>query len=320
MIELSGVTKRYGAHTAVDGVSFDVKRGETLVLLGRSGSGKTTTLKMINRLVEPSSGTVRVLGKLVTEQPKEELRRNLGYVIQAVGLFPHYTVAENVAVVPKLLGWDAARIDSRVKELLTLIGLPGAAAKRPSELSGGQQQRIGLARALAGDPPIVLLDEPFGALDRLTRRGMQAEFQRLSAELGKTMVLVTHDVAEAIAVGHRICLIEGGKVEQIGSAAELLFEPRSDFVRRFFDEGRLTLELLATTLEDVLPLPDVAGTTGAAERVPVTARLLDVLEHREVLSGSAVGVAGRDGADLGNASAASVLAAFYAFRARRCRS
>jgi osmoprotectant transport system ATP-binding protein len=317
MIELSRVTKRYGVYVAVDDVSLDVKRGETLVLLGRSGSGKTTTLKMINRLIEPSSGTVRVFGKLITEQPKEELRRSLGYVIQAVGLFPHYTVAENVAVVPRLLGWAPARVDARVKELLELVGLPGASSKRPSELSGGQQQRVGLARALAGDPPVVLLDEPFGALDRLTRHVMQAEFSRLSAKLGKTMVLVTHDVAEAIAVGHRICLLEAGRVEQIGSAAELLFEPRTEFVGRFFDEGRLTLELLATTIEDVLPVLETSSGNGDAERVPVTARLLDVLERRKVLSGGIVAIVGRDGAALGAAGAASVLAAFYAFRARR---
>jgi osmoprotectant transport system ATP-binding protein len=321
MIELAEVTKRYGAHAAVDGVSFVVEQGETLVLLGRSGSGKTTTLKMINRLVEPSSGTVRIFGKLAGDQPKEELRRSIGYVIQAVGLFPHYTVEENVAVVPKLLGWDAARIAARVDELLGLVGLPGAGAKRPRELSGGQQQRIGLARALAGDPPVVLLDEPFGALDPLTRHEMQAEFKRLAAKLGKTMVLVTHDVSEAIAVGHRICLMEAGKVEQMGSAAELLFEPRTEFVRRFFDEGRLTLELLATTLEDVFPALRCSSATGTeGARVPVVAPLRDVLETREVLAGGTVTIVGRDGATIGAVSAASVLEAFYAFRATRARS
>jgi osmoprotectant transport system ATP-binding protein len=321
MIELAGVTRRYDGVAVVDGVSFDVKQGETLVLLGRSGSGKTTTLKMINRLVEPSSGTVHVFGKLAADQPKEELRRSIGYVIQAVGLFPHYTVEENVAVVPKLLGWDGARIRARVGELLDLVGLPGAGAKRPRELSGGQQQRIGLARALAGDPPVVLLDEPFGALDPLTRHEMQSEFKRLAAKLGKTMVLVTHDVAEAIAVGHRICLMEAGKVEQIGTAAELLFEPRTEFVRRFFDEGRLTLELLATRLEDVLPMLRCSNEAGVeGERVPVRARLRDVLERREVLSGGAVVVVDTDGGALGSTRAAAILEAFYAFRAQRARS
>lgn len=320
MIELAGVTKRYDGVAAVDGVSFDVKQGETLVLLGRSGSGKTTTLKMINRLVEPSSGTVRIFGKLAGDQPKEELRRSIGYVIQAVGLFPHYTVEENVAVVPKLLGWDAARIRARVGELLELVGLPGSGGKRPRELSGGQQQRIGLARALAGDPPVVLLDEPFGALDPLTRHEMQAEFKRLAARLGKTMVLVTHDVSEAIAVGHRICLMEAGKVEQIGGAASLLFEPKTEFVRRFFDEGRLALELLATTLEDVLPALRRSTEAGnERDRVPISARLRDVLERRDVISGGAVVMVGRDGTALGAAGAASILEAFYAFRERRAR-
>jgi len=321
MIELERVTKRYGARAAVDGVSFDVKQGETVVLLGRSGSGKTTTLKTINRLVEPSSGTIRVFGKPVTDLPKEELRRKIGYVIQQVGLFPHYTVAENVAVVPRLLGWDAARVAARVEELLELVGLPSHGDGRPAELSGGQQQRVGLARALAGDPPIVLLDEPFGALDRLTRREMQREFLRLAAKLDKTMVLVTHDVAEAMAVGHRICLLEAGKVEQIGGPQELLFEPRTDFVRRFFDEGRLTLELLATTLQDVLPaLAPPPIRAEHCQRVPVTARLLDVLERGDAPPDAALAVVGHEGDTLLVATPASILEAFYLWRGQRGRT
>jgi osmoprotectant transport system ATP-binding protein len=255
VIALQGVVKRYGEHAVVDGVSFEVASGETLVLLGRSGCGKTTTLKMINRLVEPTAGSIRVFDRDITAEPKFELRRRIGYVIQAVGLFPHYSIEENIAIVPRLLGWSEAKIDARVEELLDLVGLPRSryGRLRPAELSGGQQQRVGLARALAGDPPVVLLDEPFGALDPLTRREMQTEFVRLSAKVGKTMVLVTHDVAEAVTVGHRICLMEGGKVEQIGTPKELLFDPATDFVRSFFDPGRLTLELLATTLGDAVP-------------------------------------------------------------------
>jgi osmoprotectant transport system ATP-binding protein len=318
MIVLDRVGKRYGAHVVVDAVSLEVARGETLVLLGRSGCGKTTTLKMINRLVEPTSGIVRVFGEAVLEQPKEELRRKIGYVIQAVGLFPHYSVEENVAIVPKLLGWDSARIAARVEELLTLVGLsPGRfGSARPSALSGGQQQRVGLARALAGDPPIVLLDEPFGALDPVTRREIQAEFVRLSAQLDKTMVLVTHDVAEAITVGHRICLLEAGRVEQIGTARELLFHPATDFVRAFFDPGRLNLELLASTLGDLLPhltLRPVREDGGA--RISVTSRLLDVLERHDVANGTPCHVVGDDGAVLGATSPPAILEAFYAFRA-----
>ena len=318
MIVLDRVGKHYGAHAVVDAVSLEVARGETLVLLGRSGCGKTTTLKMINRLVEPTSGIVRVFGEAVQEQPKEELRRKIGYVIQAVGLFPHYTVEENVAIVPKLLGWDKARIATRVDELLSLVGLPASrfGSARPSALSGGQQQRVGLARALAGDPPVVLLDEPFGALDPVTRREMQAEFLRLSAQLNKTMVLVTHDVAEAITVGHRICLLEAGKVEQIGTARELLFRPSTDFVRAFFDPGRLNLELLASTLGDVLPhLTLGPAREGSAARVSARSRILDVLERRDVAAGVPCHIVGDGGVVLGATSPPAILEAFYAFRA-----
>ncbi len=322
MIELERVGKRYGDHVAVDDVSFDVKSGETLVLLGRSGSGKTTTLKMINRLVEPGTGTIRVFGRSVNELPKEELRRGIGYVIQAVGLFPHYTVEENIAVVPRLLGWERSRIESRVEELLALVGLPRSrfGRMRPRELSGGQQQRVGLARALASDPPLVLLDEPFGALDPVTRREMQAEFVRLSATLGKTMVLVTHDISEAIVVGHRICLLEAGRLEQIGSAQELLFEPRTDFVRAFFDPGRLTLELLASTLADMVPFLDSAAGQGAGPepaRVPLTARLLDVLERRDALDGRPLEVVDGTGASLHTVTPGALIEAFYAMRASK---
>lgn len=240
LIELERVEKRYDGFTAVVDATFRIMPGETFVLLGRSGSGKTTTLKMINRLVEPTAGTVRVFGKDVREQAAEELRRRIGYVIQQVGLFPHYSVRQNVAVVPRLLGWEEDRTRKRVDELLEKVGLPPEkfGEKRPEELSGGQQQRVGLARALAADPPIVLLDEPFGALDPITRREMQKEFVRLSEELKRTMVLVTHDIAEASMLGHRICLFESGRIEQIGKPHELRTNPKSEVVRVFFDAAR----------------------------------------------------------------------------------
>jgi osmoprotectant transport system ATP-binding protein len=319
MIELEHVEKRYGPHAVVADVSFRVPEGETLVLLGRSGSGKTTTLKTINRLVEPTGGVVRVFGEPVNKQPKEELRRRIGYVIQAVGLFPHYTIEENVAVVPRLLGWSKARIDARLDELFTLIGLARQrfGRRRPAELSGGQQQRVGLARALAADPPIVLLDEPFGALDPVTRREIQAEFVAVSRKLGKTMVLVTHDVAEAIAVGDRICLIEAGRVAQIGPAQELLFEPRTEVVRTFFDRGRLTLELLATSIEDVLPNLVFDARLGGSAALPVSTSLLEALEDRRAVEGGSFDVTGARGEALGSANAKAVIEAFYAFRAAR---
>lgn len=258
VLELVRVTKAYGEHRVVDDVSVAVAEGETLVLLGTSGSGKSTTLKIVNRLVEPSSGHVRLFGTEATEQDPVSLRRRIGYVIQHIGLFPHLTVRQNVGVVPSLLGWPSQRTRQRVDELLEIVGLPTRdyGTRFPAELSGGQRQRIGLARALAGDPPLVLLDEPFGALDPILRRQLQDEFKRVRSSLKKTMVLVTHDVSEAVRLGDRICLLDAGRVQQIGSAQDLLFEPATPFVRAFFDPGRLQLELMATQVESIVELMD----------------------------------------------------------------
>jgi osmoprotectant transport system ATP-binding protein len=201
-----------------------VARGETLVLLGRSGSGKTTSLKLINRLLDPTDGRVIVENRSTVEWDPIQLRRRIGYVIQEVGLFPHFTIEENVAVVPRLEGWDEARIHTRVRELLDLVGLDPArfAGRTPRELSGGQRQRVGVARALAADPPILLLDEPFGALDPITRREIQDEFRSLQRRLGKTMVFVTHDVAEAFLLASRIALLKDGRVVLVGRPADFL--------------------------------------------------------------------------------------------------
>src|ERR1700730_10270650 len=216
VIRLESVTKRYGdGQVAVDGLSLDVAEGELCVLVGPSGCGKTTTMKMINRLVEPTSGRIYLNGEDVTHGNPVELRRRIGYVIQQVGLFPHETIAGNVATVPRLLGWDRRRTEARVKELLDLVGLdPDQFAHRyPSELSGGQRQRAGVARALAANPPVLLMDEPFGAIDPITRDRLQVEFLRLQQEVRKTVVFVTHDIEEAIRVGDRIAILaQGGHI------------------------------------------------------------------------------------------------------------
>lgn len=232
MIELRHVTKRYGDVVAVDDVSLAVERGELLVLLGASGSGKTTTLKMVNRLIEPSTGTVRIDGEDAGALPPHELRRRIGYVFQKIGLFPHMTVAENVAVTPTLLGWDRARIERRVHELLELVELdPSAMADRaPSELSGGQQQRVGVARALAAGAEVMLLDEPFGALDPLTRVRLRTSFLRIRRDIGLTAIFVTHDMTEALLLGSRIAVLHHGRLVQVGSPRQLVRSPADAYV------------------------------------------------------------------------------------------
>ena len=213
-----------GNRELISGLNLSVYRGETLMLLGRSGSGKTTTLKLINRLLSASQGEVRVEERAVREWDVIRLRRHIGYAIQEAGLFPHYTVAENVALIPKLEGWEAARIGSRTREVLQLVGLPfdQFASRYPHQLSGGQRQRVGLARALAADPPVLLMDEPFGALDPITRAELQQEFRELKRKLSKTVVFVTHDVAEALMLGDRIALLDSGILKGIYTPREFL--------------------------------------------------------------------------------------------------
>jgi osmoprotectant transport system ATP-binding protein len=235
VIEIDHVTKRFGATLAVDELSLTVDEGEIVVLLGSSGCGKTTTLRMINRLVEPTSGTIRIAGRDVLTMPAYQLRRGVGYVIQQSGLFPHRTVLDNVTTVPRLLGWDKRRRNARAAELLEVVGLDGSlAGKYPGQLSGGQQQRVGVARALAADPPVLLMDEPFGAVDPIVRAQLQREFLRLQRELCKTVVFVTHDVDEAILLGSRIAMMRTpGHIAQLAPPDELLAAPASDFVRHF---------------------------------------------------------------------------------------
>jgi osmoprotectant transport system ATP-binding protein len=236
MIRLRGVSKTYdGQRHAVRDVDLDVAEGELVALVGASGCGKTTTLKMINRLVEPSAGTITVNGRDTATVDPVALRRSIGYVFQGVGLFPHLTIAENVAAVPRLLGWSQAAMDERVAELLALVGLPADeyARRMPGELSGGQRQRVGVARALAARPRVMLMDEPFGALDPVTRDAMQEELAALRLALGVTIVLVTHDMSEALLLADRVVVMAAGRIERVGTPAELLRDPGSDAVRRF---------------------------------------------------------------------------------------
>lgn len=238
-VRLRDVVKRFpgAADAAVDGLSLDIPRGAIVALIGPSGCGKTTTLRMINRLIEPTSGRVEVEGHDTATTDPIELRLGIGYVIQAVGLFPHRTIAENIAIVPKALGWDRSRITRRVSELAELVGLePEQLTRFPDELSGGQQQRVGVARALAADPPILLMDEPFGAVDPVVRSRLQHELLALQARLHKTIVLVTHDLDEALTVGDRVALLDrGGRLAQYAAPDDLLREPSEPFVTEFLE-------------------------------------------------------------------------------------
>lgn len=252
MIELTGVSKHFGSTQAVKELSFIVFEGETMVILGTSGSGKTTTLKMINRLIEPDAGKIIINGQSAADEKPEILRRKIGYVMQNIGLFPHYTVSQNIAVVPKLLNWSEEKIRERTAEWLKKLRLsPDCLSLFPHELSGGQQQRVGLARALVADPEILLMDEPFGALDNVTRAEIHVEFKGLEEFKRKTIVMVTHDVQEAFDLADRICLMHKGEIIQIGTAKDLLYRPANDFVRRFFDGARLTLEFKSVSVGDL---------------------------------------------------------------------
>ena len=239
MIKARGLSKRFGDTAVVDDISFDVAEGELLALVGESGSGKTTTLKMINRLIEPTGGSVHVFGADVRRTPGHVLRRGMGYVFQRVGLFPHMTVEENIAVTPRLLGWSKEQLAERVGELLELVELdPDVRSRWPASLSGGQAQRVGVARALAARPRLMLLDEPFGALDPLTRDRLQQSFHRLQRELRLTVIFVTHDMAEALSLGDRIAVLRSGRIIQAGTPSELLSKPASPYVDQLLDTPR----------------------------------------------------------------------------------
>jgi osmoprotectant transport system ATP-binding protein len=279
VIRLDHVSKTFpGASApAVGDLSFEIAEGEVGCLVGPSGCGKTTTLRMINRLIEPTSGTITLAGKDIRSVPAHELRRGIGYVIQHVGLFAHRTVADNIATVPKLLGWDKARTRRRTEELLELVGLDLSLRHRyPSELSGGQQQRVGVARALAADPPVLLMDEPFGAVDPIVRSQLQDELKALQARLRKTIVFVTHDIDEAMRLGDKVVVLNvGGVLEQIASPADLLGSPSNEFVVRFVGAERGIRRLSLITVSEIEldgPLSDGVPTLSP------DATLLDALQ------------------------------------------
>jgi osmoprotectant transport system ATP-binding protein len=282
MISLQDVSKRFdgSGEAAVDDLTMDVRRGETVVLVGPSGCGKTTTMKMINRLIEPSGGTIVVDGKNVRQQDPVELRRGIGYVIQSVGLLPHRTVEENIATVPKLEGWDAERTRSRIDELVTIFELDRSMLGRyPSELSGGQRQRVGVARALAADPPVMLMDEPFGAVDPIVRERLQDQFLDIQERLRKTIVFVTHDIDEAIKMADRIAILNrGGIIEQYDAPEAILRDPANEFVAEFVgpERGLKRLALIEVSEIEVEPGPVVSpGTSTEEARKTVAAFDLD---------------------------------------------
>jgi osmoprotectant transport system ATP-binding protein len=305
-IRLERLTKTYpgASRPAVDGLDVTITRGELVALVGPSGCGKTTTLKMINRLIEPTSGTVWVDGVDIRTRPTHELRRGIGYVIQQAGLFPHRTVGDNIATVPKLLGWDRGRIAARVDELADLLRLDrGLLGRYPAALSGGQQQRVGVARALAADPPVLLMDEPYSAVDPIVRAQLQDELLTLQREVHKTIVFVTHDIDEAIKLANRIAILNvGGILEQLDSPAEMLRAPRNDFVADFLGDDRGIKRLSLMTVEDasLSKGPVVAESASAADARDAMAALgydwVAVCDGDDRLRGW-VGAAELDGAD-----------------------
>lgn len=317
MIKVDKLSKHFGEVKAVDGVSFEVEDQESLILLGTSGCGKTTTLKMINRLIEPTSGAIYINGKNILEQQPETLRRGIGYVLQNNGLFPHYTVAQNIAVVPNLLKWDKEKTEKRTTELLEKLHLDASYLNvYPNELSGGQQQRIGLARALVSDPPVLLMDEPFGALDNVTRSKIHAEFKALDELKRKTIIMVTHDVQEAFELGDRICLMDQGKIIQSGAPAQLLFNPVNDFVKDFLKHQRLQLEFKAIKLTDLWDLlPELHKETNASSFTAGT-NLWEALESFKFSDEETINIS-KDQNQVKTVSFEQLMTAFYQYKNRQ---
>lgn len=312
MIELSGVTKRYpGAErAAVDGLSLTIPEGQIVVLIGPSGCGKSTTLRMINLLVPADEGTVTLGGIDVRTMRAEELRRGIGYAIQGVGLFPHWTVFENIGTVPWLRGWDKSRTTARVRELLELVGLDPERYMDayPDELSGGEAQRVGVARALAADPPVLLMDEPFGAVDPLTRDRLQREFLSIQERLRKTVVFVTHDIDEAVRMGDRIAIMREGRLAQYDLPERVLAYPADDFVAEFVGAERALKRLSLARLDGVMR-PASGGCVGAPS-VRAGATLREALSRILETGSDAIDVTGEDGRVVGRVSIEDLLGHF----------
>jgi osmoprotectant transport system ATP-binding protein len=314
MIKVEHLSKHFGKIKAVDDISFAVKEHENLILLGTSGCGKTTTLKMINRLIEPTRGKIFIDSKNILEQPPEILRRGIGYVLQNNGLFPHYTVAENIAVVPQLLKWDKKRIERRVSELLEKLHLsPHYLHVYPAELSGGQQQRVGLARALVADPAVLLMDEPFGALDNVTRSKIHTEFKALDELKRKTIIMVTHDVQEAFELGDHICLMDKGRIIQDGAPTELLFNPANDFVRDFLQEQRLQLEFKTIKLNDIWQWLPILKKENKGKAIPAHTDLWTGLGQFKFISTETIAIH-HDNSETKSASFEQLMSAFYQYK------
>ncbi|PNS35940.1 ABC transporter ATP-binding protein [Mesotoga sp. B105.6.4] len=270
MIRFEDVTKKYDENTlAVDSITFEIPSNELTVLIGPSGCGKTTTLKMINRIVRPTTGKILIDGNDVTAMDVKQLRRGIGYVIQNVGLFPHMSVKDNIATVPRLLKWERSKIDRRISELLELVGLePKSYAKKlPKELSGGEAQRVGVARALAADPPIILMDEPFGAVDPLTRVRLQDEFARIQEDLHKTIVFVTHDIDEAIRLADRIAVMRAGRILQYDTPEEILAHPKEKFVHDFMGSDRALKRLSRIPVREYIEKSFAIDLSGSWEQL-----------------------------------------------------
>src|SRR3989440_165024 len=294
-VELREVTKRYGDTVAVDHLSLTAPAGRITVLIGPSGCGKTTSLRMVNRLIEPTSGEILIDGQNILQEDPTQLRRRIGYVIQQVGLFPHRTIGENVATVPELLGWTAARIRARVDELLSLIGFDPARMRDryPAQLSGGERQRVGVARAMAAEPPLMLMDEPFGAVDPIVRNRLQDEFLNLQRTLGITVIFVTHDVDEAIKLGDRVAVMRTGKLVQYSPPAELLAHPADDFVAQFVGHDRALKRLGLLTVGGIeLDRTIDRSRLGAAPTLSPSTSVRDALAALLVADARAAGVRG----------------------------
>ncbi|MFD0751093.1 ABC transporter ATP-binding protein [Mucilaginibacter calamicampi] len=309
MIKIENLSKSFSKVKAVDNISFEVKEQETLVLLGTSGCGKTTLLKMINRLIEPTSGNIFINSQNILNRKPEELRRGIGYVLQNTGLFPHYTVAQNIAIVPQLLKSDKKKTENRTRELLAKLHLDKKYLNAyPNELSGGQQQRVGLARALVADPPVLLMDEPFGALDTVTRSKIQAEFKALDELKRKTIIMVTHDVQEAFELGDRVCLMDKGKIVQLGSPADLLFKPVNEFASTFLKDQRLLLEFKA-----IKPPPHPEGGTFELDGItlPSDANVWFLLERLKYTNAEYISILDKEHSEIGKLGFNDLMSVFY---------